>query len=90
MNAPEVVRQMVEKRLCGEERELVLDVLFAEPAKRIYISPSKIREGNPLSESEKESIRSWAGSGLLHSEIAEKVGVSRQAVTGVLTGARRK
>jgi hypothetical protein len=88
--AEETVRQLVERRLPGDDGRRVLDMLFQEPEKRIYISPSKLRQGRPLTVDEKAQIRELGGKGLLHSAIADIVGVTRQAVTGVLASTGRQ
>jgi hypothetical protein len=89
--ADEIVRALVDERLDGVAREQVLSMLFDVPLSRLEVPPSRLNEGQPLREDVKELIRQEIRtSDLSTASIADKFGVSPQAVVGVRVGMRHQ
>lgn len=85
------VTAMVERRMTGEDRRQVLAMLFDPPQSRRTKAPSKVRDGDPLPPEAKQQIRALISQGgLSDAAIADQLGVSRQAVTGVRAKTRKQ
>lgn len=84
------VRGMVERRLEGDERAQVLSMLFDDPHSVAPRTLTQVNEGHPLPPDAKALILELVAAELSDSAIADQLGVSRQAVTGVRTAADRR
>lgn len=81
----EKVRGMVMRRLDGDDRDQVLSMLFDAPHEAVPKTLSEMAEGHRLPEEARAAIRARLGRGMSDQAIADELGISRQAVTGVRT-----
>ncbi|WP_396645392.1 hypothetical protein [Microbacterium sp.] len=82
------VRDLVRRR-CGDDAAHVAEMLFATPHSVERRTPAQLAMGNKLPPEAKDRIRELLATGLTDVAIADQLGVSRQSVTGVRTGAMR-
>ena len=83
------VRLLIIRR-CGDDADQVESMLFAEPHSVAQRTPAQLAMGNKLPQEAKDQVLALIDGGLSDVAIADQLGISRQAVTGVRSAARRR
>ncbi|QYF98474.1 helix-turn-helix domain-containing protein [Microbacterium sp. PAMC21962] len=84
------VRAGVSSRFKGDERDQILGMLLGSTQPTIPAAISKLRQGDKLPDEAKAQILALVATGMSDAEIADQLGVSRQAVTGVRSHAQKR